>query len=450
MAVIIDPDKLNQGVEVVIDSTNKTIQLLVAGNLTNDGVTGQCLYSFLKEEWKNDDTLFKFPFPMTSITNEQFEFNYDWIPKDNVTRKLVRTAGWAEVSTAGSNKRIYAGIISLGTIGTADQPYFQQESGGTSTNTTYTGAVNEAVQIYGDATNGNFDYRTYFKLFVREQGKKYATAQLTDIGVTSMTSIVYRFPLANSDDLKVSHNDTTISSTVPYTGVDITYYSGNQTRTIGGTAYNFNVVIDGNNATAEQIYEKVQYLLRSSGDIDIGASVVTGKTANDLLTFTGDTLSTAIGVYIDNFSATDTNRIEFYDVTGTKRTFPYTATLTLNFNDNLQADAEAVYRVYFTNDDAGANTGRDYGTADAMVVNNALAVPMTGNISGNASISLSYDYDGNVQRGAGSAGTDAPVTVVAIGLTTGQYVKSTGTILKSTANTVSLVAALERNYSNPV
>src|SRR5574343_461155 len=101
MAVIIDPDKLNQGVEVVIDSTAKTIQLLVAGNLTNDGVTGQCLYSFLKEEWKNDDALFKFPFPMTSITNEQFEFNYDWVPKDNITRKLIRTAGWAEVSTAG-------------------------------------------------------------------------------------------------------------------------------------------------------------------------------------------------------------------------------------------------------------------------------------------------------------------------------------------------------------
>ena len=58
-------------------------------------------------------------------------------------------------------------------------------------------------------------------------------------------------------------------------------------------------------------------------------------------------------------------------------------------------------------------------------------------------------YDGNIQRGSGSSGVDAPVTVVAIGLTTGQYVKSTGTITKSTANTVSLVAALERNYSNP-
>lgn len=450
MAVIIDPDSLNQGTEVVIDTSAKTIQLLVAGNLTNDGVTGQCLYSFLKEEWKNDDTLFKFPFPMTSITNEQFEFNYDWVPKDNVTRKLIRTAGWAEVSTAGLNKRIYAGIISLGTIGSTDQPYFQQASNGTSTNTTYTGAVNEAVQIYGDSSNGDFDYRTYFKLFVREQGKKYATAQLSDIGVSSMTSIVYRFPLANSNDLKVTHNDTVIGTTAPYTGIDITYYSENQTRTIGGIAYDFNIIIDGNSATAEQIYEKVQYLLRSSGDIDAGTGKVTGKTASDLLTFTGDTLSTSIGVYIDNFSATDTNRIEFYDKTGTKRTFPYTATLTLNFNDNLRSDIDAVYRVYFTNDDAGSNTGRDYGTANAIVVNNASSVAMSGNISGNASISLSYDYDGNIQRGAGSAGTDAPVTVVAIGLTTGQYVKSTGTIQKSTANTVSLVAALERNYSNPV
>ena len=34
MAVIIDPDSLNQGTEVVINTSAKTIQLLVAGNLT--------------------------------------------------------------------------------------------------------------------------------------------------------------------------------------------------------------------------------------------------------------------------------------------------------------------------------------------------------------------------------------------------------------------------------
>jgi hypothetical protein len=63
------------------------------------------------------------------------------------------------------------------------------------------------------------------------------------------------------------------------------------------------------------------------------------------------------------------------------------------------------------------------------------------------SVNHSYDYDGNIQRGAGSEGKDAPITVVGIGLSTGQYVSATGTIQRSKANSVSLVAALERNYS---
>ena len=72
-----------------------------------------------------------------------------------------------------------------------------------------------------------------------------------------------------------------------------------------------------------------------------------------------------------------------------------------------------------------------------------------GNISGATSTSFSYDYDNNAQRGDASTGSTAPVTLVAIGLDGAQYVKTTGNILRSNANTLSLVAALERNYSNP-
>lgn len=52
MALIIDPDDLNQGTEVTINTTAKTIALNVAGNLSDDGATGQAFYSFLKEECK--------------------------------------------------------------------------------------------------------------------------------------------------------------------------------------------------------------------------------------------------------------------------------------------------------------------------------------------------------------------------------------------------------------
>ncbi|NJK44521.1 MAG: hypothetical protein HC933_09725 [Pleurocapsa sp. SU_196_0] len=72
---------------------------------------------------------------------------------------------------------------------------------------------------------------------------------------------------------------------------------------------------------------------------------------------------------------------------------------------------------------------------------------MTGNVGGSSSLTLSFNYDGNNQGGR-TPGTDAAITVVGIGLNTGQYVKATGTISRSTANSVSLVAALERNYAN--
>ena len=78
MAKIIDPDQLNQGTEVDFITGSKLIRLNYAGNLTNDGVSWQALYSFVKEEWKNDDNLVRFPFPVLSITTEQFELINGW------------------------------------------------------------------------------------------------------------------------------------------------------------------------------------------------------------------------------------------------------------------------------------------------------------------------------------------------------------------------------------
>ena len=54
MPLINDPDQLNQGTEITIDTTLKEITLNIAGNLSNAGVTGQALYSFLKEEWRTE------------------------------------------------------------------------------------------------------------------------------------------------------------------------------------------------------------------------------------------------------------------------------------------------------------------------------------------------------------------------------------------------------------
>ena len=437
---------------VTVDTTGKLIYLRTGNLVDSSGVTLKALYSKLKSIWKNNSTAIKFTFPMIPITDEQMEFGNGadaWKPGDDTSRNLIRTGGWAE-KTSGTSNREYVGVVTLGSIGSSDQVYYRQVSGeGAPTNMVLTGAANQAVQVYGDASNGNFDRRSYLKVYVREQAKLYASADLSAIGVTTMSYQVYRFPLTNSADAKVTLSDGTVDAY----GVTVTWYASPQSRTIGGTSYNFNLIINGNSKTAEQIYMAVQSQLRKATDIDVGAGTRTGKIQDVLLSFVGDTLYTSYtadgGVYIDNFVAGDTNRLIFADNTNTNRSFPFVSVLTIQFGNNLSLDAAAVYKVFFTNDDAGSNAGNDFGTVNAILVNDDTATPMSGSVSGASSVQRTFSYDTNVQRGGGSAGTDAPITVVAIGLSTGQYVVATTTMTRSSANTVSLVAALERNYVNP-
>ncbi len=55
---------------VHIATGDRDIYLLEQGLIDPDGVTEQALYSFLKEEWKDDDTLIPYVFPMVAITPE--------------------------------------------------------------------------------------------------------------------------------------------------------------------------------------------------------------------------------------------------------------------------------------------------------------------------------------------------------------------------------------------
>lgn len=487
MPMIIDPDLLADSatdlgaVEVFINTTAKTIKLNVVGDLSNTGVQGsngvtmKCLYSFLKEEWRldpNSKNLAAFPFPLVPITDEAFEFVDGWDFANDTTRYLIRTAGWTVKNTSGAVTQMWAGIVGLGSIETNDQLYFQQASGGSPVNFQLPGQVNQAVQILsdpnGDGTYGDgYDRRAYFKLFCREYAQTFGSANLSDIGVTTMASQAYRFPLATGADLKITHADTGIDANsdgtadvAPYTGMTITYYATPQSKTIGGTGYNFGIVVNGNGGRASEVYEFVQWSLRKNSDIDAGAGSLIGKIADQLMYFVGDTLvvgrlnattqptnplAGGSGVYIDNLSALDANSVEFYDNTNTKRTNPYVAAIRINFGDNLKNDASAKYWVYFT---TLPGAGNDFGEAGALIVDDNSALDMAGDVSGLSYVDKTFNYDGNTQGGR-TAGTDAAITVVGIGLATGQYVKATGTIQRSNANSVSLVAALERNYLNP-
>jgi len=207
----------------------------------------------------------------------------------------------------------------------------------------------------------------------------------------------------------------------------------------------------------DEIYTKIQYQLRQDSDINEITGTVTGATAGLLLNFVGPTLNCGFytpanpngggtGVLIQGFKSADINSIVFYDNTETAREYPYASAGTLNFNAILTEGSTGYYRMYFTNDDApGDDNGYDYGTEDAITVNDADDNPITGTIT-SAGIEFTYDYTNNIQRGSSSGGSNAPITVVAGNAGESKPVVATGTITASKAISVTLTAEKDRAY----
>ena len=446
MPMITDPDDINQSGEnnVVLSKTSLTIELVSASGtaLTDAGISGQGLYSWLKEQWKNDATLIPYPFPMISITPEQFEFVEGWAPKDDSSRNLLRNCGWREIDDGGTKQREYMGIITLGSIGAGNTAYYEFASVGTKVPFAFSGIVNQAIKTYTlnvDGTNTSY-ISDSINIYIRTQGQHYDKASTGGIGLTSLNYIANRFPLAESTDLKITQTDNYIENNGPYNTMTIELGTS-ISKTINGTARTFDTVVHASGGTLEQVYEFCQWALRQNSDIGAAnsssARTATGSLLEGLSLFIGDTLKTNTGVFVDTHDTNDNNRVIYVDDGGVSRTNAFIAAGNLQFNTNLTNDSGAIYRMFFTN---------DYGSASAITVNDADGNAISGTVTG-STITFTYDYDNNAQRGSSFVDTPAPVTVVAIGLESAQYVSAEAIITKAVNQNISLVAPLERNYT---
>lgn len=447
MAKISSRSLLAVGTNLIIDELNKTFQLVVAGSLVaKDGVTVQALYSKFVDLWSTasyqDST-----FPMNAIDalSGQYEIGVDaggnyngWAPKDDATRNMLRDGGWSEYSAEGVLLRQYVGIVGLGSVSSGAQLYYQRTSSEAPQNFVFTDQANQAVQVYGNSANGNFDLRAYFKAYCRVSGYNYTESTLSDTGKTGTGANIVNVLLSNSVDTKISAFDSAMTS-APYAGITVTYYAADQMRTIAGVAAPFRVIINGNGATLEQIYTKIQYLLRQNSDIDSGAGTVIGQTAAKLLSFLGDTLYTTTGVYIDNIQNVDSNRIVFLDYNGVSRTNTYTAAGTISFNSLLIGSGSS-YRMMFT---TGPGIGDDYGEAGALTVKDASGVDIAGSIT-SSPVAFTFNYDTDVI--GGTVGTDKAVTLIAVKPGSGKFAVATGVLTRSKTMSFSLVAQQERAY----
>ena len=451
------------GTNLTINEPGRIITLNAGGSLVaKDGVTLQALYSKLVSLWATS-TYQDSPFPMYAIDalSGQFQIGTDgstfsgWTfsnSDSNATRNMLRDGGWSEFDNTGALLQQFAGFIGLGglTPATTVQPYYHLAPTDAATNFPFTDQFNVGIKVFGNAANGNFDKRTYAKTFAREYGKKFKSSILADTGATGTGANKVNFLLSNEDDLKITGllgsvqatGDTAMSG-APYSGITVAYYTADQVRSIAGTNRNFKIIIEGNGGTLEQIYAKVQFMLRQATDINTGgtAGVKLGKIQDELLRFVGDTLVTSQSVFIDDVLPADSNRVEFYDDSNTLRINNFTSAGTLNFNSVL-VGAGSSYRLMFT---SPPGAGNDYGESSAITVNNAAGAPITGTIS-SASIAFDFDWNGNTQGGYAGA-TARPVTLIGIRPGSGKFAVATGTITQSKSISLSLVAEADRVYA---
>jgi len=456
---------------VFFDTTNNgSPAIMEKGNVSSDGVTGQAIYSFAMQEWKDDSFLIaNSPFPMLSIDADAGKFiigqdisgnnnGANWL--DSVThsirtRKLLRSMGWSEVDATGV---IQSSSVGFGTLGSFedsanDTAYYQFGDDTTVDDTVdfdFAGPVNEAVEYFvligdlsGDTpafpstttitrasgsfvTDGfkvggqiditsstsndgtyelsvvsatsmtitttwtaeawstteiavNNDNAVTLRLRVRDsdpKGKTFSQANLASGNYTALRPGFMTFPLANGADQKIDVTDVGIDSdsngipdVSPYSGMSIEYFAIAQERTdlVGGAA-DFGIIVTGNDGTAQEVFEFLQWSLRStggfgSGDIDSGAEVAIGRAMDGLAEFIGDTGHFGVtggglnfptnpdgggsGVYVDGLNALSKNSVVFYDNTNAPLQFPETIAVTLDFNQIAIDDTTTEYDLFY-------------------------------------------------------------------------------------------------------
>ena len=433
------------GANIILDNTAFTAQLTAE-------IDGQAAYSALVDFWHVTAGQSKYPFPIYAIdeTSGKYQFGYDgtsynsWKFKDLTSKKNFKSAGFRQYNTDGTVAEEWQGVSTPpGAILDTDAPYYILASTDAPTAFTFAGPINEPVQVYGDSTHGSFNKRTYLSIFDRTQGYSFAASDLTSVSRVNTGPYAQAFPLSSAADQNITHNDSVVNA-APYISLVYKVYSANQSRTIGSSSYNFKQIFDNTtaNLTRFQIYERAQWLLRQTGNINsLTTPAVTGQTAAQICYFVGSTLYT--NAFIDGLLGDDINSVVFLDATSIARQFPYAASGTFNFNAVIQATSGAKYTAYFVN--PSATVGDEFGTTGAVVVNDKNGNPITANVSGSASVSWTFDYDGNVQSGR-TAATDASCAIVVTGPGGMKYDRVPFTILRANGQAVSIAGLQDPVY----
>lgn len=153
---------LTFGTTVTVDTVAKTFAVTTATTVQN-------LRNALIEFWRAETSLRNVEFPVITNGPNSFTFTGGWeltaLSFNNLSRDGVRY-----LDNTGTLTASWAAILSSG-IPSGVQSELQQVSAAAPSDARSTGNIDELIQVFGDSTHGNFDYRNY--LYIKAQPNGY-------------------------------------------------------------------------------------------------------------------------------------------------------------------------------------------------------------------------------------------------------------------------------------
>jgi hypothetical protein len=156
--------------------------------------TGKNWYSFLIESWISEASLCNVDFPILHDGDESFTLFDGW-EFTSTNWQNLRRCGFRYLSTGLVQTATFSGLLSIGDIG-GNTAQLQQSDGGTQAAARTSGDVDQMIQVYGDATHGDFDRTGH--LVAKVQVNSYLTAAydvITDSAIAALADKLYSFPI---------------------------------------------------------------------------------------------------------------------------------------------------------------------------------------------------------------------------------------------------------------
>lgn len=216
----------------------------------------------------------------------------------------------------------------------------------------------------GSVTAGSATFNSVSITFAAgDVGKLITIGAGNNIGIYTIVTFTDVSNVDVDRDFETTESSITFQRR-PNTGMTLTYYATPQARTdlVGGSV-NFGIIVDGNDGTAQETFEYLQYRLRTTADIDNDSDIAIGRAMDGLAGFVGDTghfgspdggLSFPTnpdgggsGVYVDNLNALSKNDVIVYDNLNAPKTFPETIAVTLDFNQIAIDDTTTEYDLFY-------------------------------------------------------------------------------------------------------